>query len=396
METRRFRGVRMPRPTIRMKLAAIYGGLILCTGFALLAVVYLLLRRSVDNKAESIAAELAKKPGSPADAKLDAAAKLVGAKDGQVDAVVNQSGYDTLDQLLVVSAISLGAFVLVSLVTGWWMAGRLLAPVHRITATARDLSWRDLSARIALRRRHDELKELADTFDNMLDRLGAAFESQHRFIANASHELRTPLGIQRAAIQLGLDNPSPEELRRVRGHLLDANRRSERILDGLLLLAQCDGGLPHRRPVQLDDVVDDVVAEYTKAAVDAEVQLTVSGGRSAVLGEHTLLRQLVTNLVSNGIRYNHPGGLVELHTAPGLLVVGNTGPLVPTDQVERMFEPFVRLAGAHAGEPNGAGLGLSIVRSIAHAHEATAVARARPRGGLEVRVEFPRVPAPAY
>jgi signal transduction histidine kinase len=388
--------LRLPRPrlTIRTRLAAIYGGLILVTGFALLTVVYLLLRRNVDAKAESIEAELAKKSatGQPPAGK-DLGGSGLGEK---VDVVASQSGYDTLHQLVIVSGVSLAGFALLALVVGWWMAGRVVAPVHRITSIARELSWQSLGARIRLAGPRDELKELADTFDAMLARLEAAFESQRRFIANASHELRTPLGIQRAAIQLGLADPSPAELARVRGHLLDANRRSEHLIDGLLLLAQCESGLPHRAPVALDELAGEVLSDHSAAAAAAGVEIRAHLRAATVAGDRVLLGQLIANLVSNAIRYNHPGGVVDVSAESGGLVVANTGPRVPAERVDELFEPFTRLGARRAGAAaDGAGLGLSIVRSIAHAHDGTVAAVARPGGGLEVRVSMPAADPPA-
>jgi signal transduction histidine kinase len=395
----------LPRPplTIRTRLAAIYGGLILATGFALLTVVYLLLRRNVDAKAESIEAELAKKsaagqvpgagdtlgPAGKGAGGTGPGGNGLGGNGDKVDIVASQSGYDTLQHLVVVSGISLAGFALLALVVGWWMAGHVVAPVHRITSTARELSWQNLGARIRLAGPRDELKELADTFDAMLARLEAAFESQRRFIANASHELRTPLGIQRTVIQLGLADPSPEELARVRGHLLDANRRTEHLIEGLLLLAQCESGLPHRTPVALGELVGEVVTDHSAAAAAAGVDIRAHISAATVAGDRVLLGQLAANLVRNAIRYNHPGGVVDVSVEPGGLVVANTGPRVPVDRVDELFEPFTRLGARRSGAAEGAGLGLSIVRSIAHAHEGTVAAVARAGGGLEVRVSLP-------
>jgi signal transduction histidine kinase len=364
---------RWPRPTVRVRLAAIYGALILGTGFALLTVVYLVLARSVAGKTAGVRTELSRK------------ARIAG--DDKIVQAVDQTGHDTLRNLLSISGASLAVFVVVALLVGWWMAGRVLAPVHQITATARDLSWQNLAERIRLRGPSDELKELADTFDAMLGRLEAAFTSQRRFIANASHELRTPLSIQRTIIQLGLDSPSPQQLAEVRCDLLETNRRSERLIDGLLLLAQCDGGLPAREPVALAGLIHEVLAEQSGFAAAAEVAVRSHVRDTTVDGDRVLLGRLVTNLVSNGIRYNYPSGVVEISAEPGLIVVTNTGPSVPADRVAGLFEPFVRLDDADRRD--GAGLGLSIVRSIAHAHGGSVEARARPEGGLEVRVGCP-------
>jgi signal transduction histidine kinase len=390
--------VRWPRPTIRARLAAVYGGLILATGFALLTVVYLLLKRNIDAKRGS---GVVIKPGNgvgQGDAKVSALVKALGVTAEQAHGVADETRYDTLHHLLVVSAMTLAGFTVLAFVLGWWLAGRALAPVHRITAAARDLSWRSLDERIRLRGPDDELKELADTFDAMLARLENAFESQRRFIANASHELRTPLGIQRAAIQLGLADPSPSELDEVRRHLMDANRRSERIIDGLLTLAQSDSGLEERRPVSLGEVVREAVAEQAATTAAASVRLRVRVREAVVPGDRVLLGQLVANLLRNAVQYNHAGGSVEVEVREdGEIVVANTGPEVPADRVDALFEPFMRLRQRSVragGDQSGAGLGLSIVRSIARVHDGDAVARPRPGGGLEVRVRL-QATAPA-
>jgi signal transduction histidine kinase len=263
----------------------------------------------------------------------------------------------------------------------------VLSPLHRITATARRLSLSNLHERIALTGPRDELKDLADTFDTMLARLERSAEGQRRFVANASHELRTPLAIQRAAIEIGLDDPSPERLAEVRQDLLTANRRTERLLDGLLTLAQGEGGLDVREPVALDDLVRQVAA----GTPDHDLNVHLDLYPVTVVGDPVLLERLVANLLDNAVRYNRPGGDVRVtcrRTArTGTLTVRNTGPEVPAERVAEMFEPFRRLH--RTGSGNGAGLGLSIVRSIAQAHDATGNARAQPGGGLLVAVNFP-------
>ncbi len=166
------------------------------------------------------------------------------------------------EQMLMWSCLSLLVIACGAVVVGWWTAGRVLRPVHEMTARARRLSERNLDERLAVRGPDDELKELGDTIDALLGRLEAAFDSQRRFIANASHELRTPLATQRAALQVGLDDDC--EVREVRRILLDTNRHSERLLDGLLLLARGERGLAEREDVPFAEVVAE---EYEDAAV---------------------------------------------------------------------------------------------------------------------------------
>jgi signal transduction histidine kinase len=300
------------------------------------------------------------------------------------------AGSQRLVTVFAIVVISVLAFAVC-----WWLTGRLLRPLHRITATARRLSLSTLDERIALTGPQNELKELADTFDAMLDRLEHAIASQRRFVANASHELRTPLAIQRTALEIGLANPTPDKLARIRAELLRNTQRSERLIEGLLLLAQGERGLDDRAPVDLGAAVEQVLAEHRPFAEDAHVTVTAATQPVTVAGDEVLLTRLIANLVQNAIRHNHPGGhvLVELSPESGL-VVCNSGPLVPADRVAELFEPFRRLAADRTGSGDGAGLGLSIVSAIAQAHGGQVRATPNPDGGLTVTVAFPVLTAP--
>ncbi|KOX23791.1 histidine kinase [Streptomyces sp. NRRL F-6491] len=343
--------------TIRTRIALVYGGVFLVLGALLLLVVNLLVRAGTDGRTEAIVA------------RADEVAVVEAYRIG------DDVGRAAHQQMLMWSCMSLLVIACGAVVVGWWTAGRVLRPVHEMTARARRLSERDLGGRLAVRGPDDELKELGDTVDALLGRLETAFDSQRRFIANASHELRTPLATQRAAIQVGLDEDCG-----VRQVLLDTNRHGERLLDGLLLLARGERGLAEREDVPFGEVVAE---EYEDAVAGEE------GG--VVRGSRVLLRQLVRNLVANAVVHNVPGGFVDVRVAGGVLTVVNTGPVVPPDDVEGLFEPFRRGEGRDRTGP-GAGLGLSIVRSIATAHggSATAVARsAGDGGGLVVTVTLP-------
>lgn len=292
-------------------------------------------------------------------------------------------------RLIILSAT--GVIVVLGFTVSWWLTGRLLRPLHRITAAARRLSLSTLHERIGLTGPDDELRRLADTFDAMLDRLQQAVDSQRRFIANASHELRTPLAVQRIAIEVGLARPTPERVELIRAELLRHTLRSERLIAGLLLLAKGERGLDGQAPVDLAAVVAEVVEENQDSATAATVTLPApAAGPVSVLGDEVLLRQLVTNLVQNAIRYNVPGGriTVELSAAAGL-VISNTGPQIPPDVAAELFEPFRRLDPDRTGSGEGAGLGLSIVAAITRAHGGTVTLRPNPDGGLTVRVELP-------
>ncbi|MGP3916617.1 HAMP domain-containing sensor histidine kinase [Nonomuraea sp. 10N515B] len=348
--------------TIRVRLTLIYSGLFLLTSVVLLVTVNLLLRRALDVRIGRLAGGGAAPPRGVPNDRLPQLPELVN----------NVIGYQWQ-----VTALTVGALTLVSLAVGWLLAGRILRPIHRITATAQRLSLSTLHERIALAGPKDELKELADTFDAMLDRLERSVEGQRRFIANASHELRTPLAVQRAAIEIGL----PEDVGEIRGTLLRHNRRAENLIDALLVLAQAEHGLDNRSPVALDQVVRRALAER-----DADgVSVTGQAEPFVVDGDPVLLNRLVTNLLDNAVRYNHPGGTVEVTLSRGALTVRNTGPHVPPERFGDLFKPFRRL---HTTPGQGAGLGLSIVAAIAKAHGADVRASSNPAGGLELVVVF--------
>ncbi|MDF5756200.1 ATP-binding protein [Spongiactinospora sp. TRM90649] len=362
----------MRRRTIRVRLTALYAGLFLATATVLLVTVNLLmegiLRVQISGTRGPDGAEI------PQDAAARVAIGL---------------HYSVLRWQWLVTGVVIAVLTVVSVAVGWWLAGRVLRPIHTITATARRLSLSSLHQRISLDGPRDDLKELADTFDDMLDRLERSVESQRRFVANASHELRTPLAIQRAAIEIGLTAPSLERLPQVRRELLNATERSERLIEALLTLAQSEHGLDSREPVALDEVVRKAVREVRAG----EIEVTADAEPVTVAGDPTLLARLVTNLLDNAVRYNRPDGQVAVGlSADGTLTVRNTGPAVPPDRVTELFEPFRRLHPARSRSNGGAGLGLSIVAAIARAHDAEVTARpnAGVGGGLELTVRFVR------
>ncbi|MEU9889764.1 HAMP domain-containing sensor histidine kinase [Sphaerisporangium sp. NPDC051011] len=357
--------------TVRVRLTLIYSGLFLLTGTVLVVTLNLLLTQALHARVGG-RPDGPQAPPAPIPPELIAGTPVPRPRPPLPDEVQDVVGYQW-----AVAAVAVVILAAVSVAVGWVVAERILRPVHRITATARRLSVSNLHERIALAGPRDELKELADTFDAMLDRLERSVQGQRRFIANASHELRTPLAVQRAAIEIGL----PEDAGEIRGTLLAHNRRIENLIGALLVLAQAEHGLDDSRPVALDQVVRLVVAE-TRAG---QVAVTVRAEPLVVDGDAVLLNRLVTNLLDNAVRYNHSGGRVEVTLAAGVLTVRNTGPVVPAERLGDLFEPFRRL---HTTRGQGSGLGLSIVASIARAHGAEVRARANPGGGLEITVTF--------
>jgi signal transduction histidine kinase len=232
------------------------------------------------------------------------------------------------------------------------------------------------------------VQQLADTFDTMLEHLDRSFDGQRRFVANASHELRTPLAINRTLIELAITRPdAPAPTRQLGDSLLTVNARHERLIDGLLTLADSENEVTERIPVDLADVAGHVVEQTTG---DLAVRSTLDP--AGTVGDPVLLERLTQNLVENAVRHNEPGGWLAVRTATvdgvATLEVTNTGPVVPEYEIESLFQPFRRLDSRVDGE-RGFGLGLSIVRAIARAHRGEATAVPRPEGGLTVTVTLP-------
>jgi signal transduction histidine kinase len=295
-------------------------------------------------------------------------------------------GDRALAQLDAQFVLALVGTLLVAAALGYLVADRALAPMRRVTGLARRVTQERLDERIALEGPHDELRDLADTLDGMLDRLGAAFDGQRRFVANASHELRTPLTIIRAEVEVALADPdaSAAELRRMGEVVLEAADRTQALLDSLMVLARSQQGLPRREPVDLAHAARAAATACATEARGLDVQLDLQP--APVEGDPPLVERLVANLVENAVRHNEPGGSVRVTTRPCLVRVENTGPAIPAEDVRRLAEPFERLGRDRDGP--GAGLGLSIVRAVADAHGAELALRPRAGGGLEAEVTF--------
>jgi signal transduction histidine kinase len=278
---------------------------------------------------------------------------------------------------------------------GWYMSGRVLRPVRVITETARRASEQHLGERLALTGARDELKELADTFDDMLERLDAAFATQRRFVANASHELRTPLTVMRTAIDVTLAKPSPTpaQLTDMAVRVRRSADRAESMVEALLTLAVSDQGKLSAEFTDLatwaEDAIDAAAPEIERLDLHVDTKLDPA----EATGDPQLLERMIWNLVDNAVRHNEPGGWITLRTgtsdAAVYLEIANSGPFVPDDAVPSLFEPFRRMQ-ARTGVRDGVGLGLSIARSVLTAHRATVTARSQPAGGLTITVVIPR------
>jgi len=374
--------------SVRTKLTAWYGGLFLLAGLVLVVINYLLVQSTLPDPAGVALRTVGSADvtyGVTAAAALPSPGMAVQLLSGSLDTYRSS----TLSTLVVGSAIALVATAALAVLFGWLMAGRALRPLQDITSTARRLEAGRLDRRINLDGPPDELKELADTFDGMLDRLAESFDGQKRFVANASHELRTPLAVQRTLIEVAMADPAaPPELAKLGTHLLHTNERSERMIEGLLILARSDRGLHARAPVRLDEVVTSVLRATADQASSAGVTVETRLRPRTVAGDPVLLERLVTNLVVNAITYNASGGwvYVEVRGDPAL-EVRNSGPVVPPEAVPTLFEPFRR--AERTGDTRNSGLGLSIVRSVAQAHGGRAEALPGRRGGLTVTVRLP-------
>lgn len=372
-----------PSHSLRWRLTALYGGLFLAAGVTMLAIVYALLSRRLPR---------APRVNIPAiEARDNLPPRVVRALNSvrALRNALNNQRENALHQLINQSLIALAVVTVVAAVLGWLVAGRALRPLRDITATARRLSTQNLEERINLRGPDDELKELADTFDGMLARLSGAFDAQRQFVANASHELRTPLTVQRAAIDVALDDPAPtiESMRTMALRLRDATDRNEHLIASLLTLARSQAGIERFDDVDLSGIAQAAIA----SVAPRDVTISQSIAPASLWGDRALIERLAGNLIDNAIRHNVQDGwvLVEVISDGHRLTlrVANSGPVLPPERVGDLFVPFHRMAADRGRD--GYGLGLSIVAAIVAAHHGSRAARALPGGGLEVTVVLP-------
>ena len=390
----------LARPTVRLRLAAIYTGVFLVVGIALIAITYSLLSQQLNSLPPpwgprgTIA--ITSPPGTPIDQTWEVMVQ------GQLNEALAHQRAVTLHQLVVQAAIALALTTVLAAAAGWFASARALRPLRSVTATAHRLSQRNLDERIALRGPRDEIKELADTFDEMLGRLAAAFDAQRRFIANASHELRTPLTRLRALIDVSLADPDADAaaLRVMAERVQVAAEDQERLIDGLLTLAQGERGLDHAQPIDLAGLVTAVLpATASRHPGPHQPQVFTELGPAATSGDRDLLARLVANLINNALNYNIAGGWVRIRTGyqdgQATLQVTNTGPVLPAEVVPTLLEPFRRQLPDRTSTSTrrGSGLGLSIVAAITDAHGGTLDLAAQQGGGLQITVGLPAQPS---
>jgi signal transduction histidine kinase len=301
-------------------------------------------------------------------------------------------------QLLVGSAVALAILIPIALAAGWFVAGRFLQPLRAITATAKAISAGNLHQRLDLGEPADELTELGYILDDLFARLEASFDAQRHFVARASHELRTPLAGLRTLLEVTLADPDADAatLRSACQEALALGGHQERLVRALLTLATSEGGVTRRDTLDLAQAVTGVLASRRDHAAESGIDVAEHLAPAVTAGDPGLIESLIANLIDNAIRHNHPDGHVEITTqtsgTQATLTVTNSGPVVPGDQIQRLFQPFQRLAPDRNGRRDGYGIGLAIVNAVTQAHHAALTTSARPEGGLSITVRFERVP----
>jgi signal transduction histidine kinase len=372
--------LRLPRRTLRAQLALLYTA-VFCTSAAALAAVAVIFKPNFLVESSCQAA-----PHTPSHLEPCSryATHLSFAGTISHDAKQNLAG---MAMVAVLAVVALGI--------GWLIAGRVLRPLRTITATARDISARNLHQRLAVDGPDDEFRQLGETLDSLFGRLEASFQAQRHFVANASHELRTPLTAEKTLLQVALADPdaTTATLRSACEKALQWNDQQERLIDALLTLASSERGIERWEPFDLAGIAGKAILDRHQDAEHRGIRIDAALTSAPATGDPALAESLLANLVGNAIRHNLEQGRVEISTgiADGLAVVtvSNTGPLVPPDEVDRLFQPFQRLGTQRLRQASGHGLGLAIVSAIVSVHGAALTAKPRPEGGLDITVSFP-------
>jgi signal transduction histidine kinase len=369
---RRLTGLpRLPRRTIRVRLALLFFAVFVASGIVLLVVTFAIWQDSTSGTLQA-----APTPGG-----------------GERITPVSSGA----QQLVVASAIALVLMAGASLVIGWLVAGRFLKPLRTITATTREISATSLHERLNLSGPDDELKELADNFDQLLDRLERSFTFERRFVANASHELRTPLAGMRTSLEVAMAKPGPlpPHIRTLADRLGRELDHVDRLLESFLTLAHTQHGpIGDESTVSLAELARLAIQRPAETISTMDLHVEQQQGHEAwVTGSETLLSRLVENVISNAVDHNQPGGWVrvttEVRANRAHLVVENGGPVLHPDQVKRLARPFQRIGAERTGSDRGSGLGLAIVSSILEVHGGTLDLQALTEGGLRVAISLP-------
>ncbi|GAA3205912.1 sensor histidine kinase [Dactylosporangium siamense] len=367
---------RAPGPSVRLKLTLSYAGFLMLAGVLLLAVVWVFLLRYVPEVIQSgtdvpTMGQGGRRPPSP---------------------IIAPNRADLEAAFAPKAAAMLVVLLIFGLLGGWILAGRMLAPLTRITRATRQAGDGSLSHRIELEGRGDEFRELADAFDAMLARLEAHVAEQRRFAANASHELRTPLAVTQTLLDVARNDPDRDN-----GELVERlrviNTRAIDLTEALLLLSRAEQRSFTREHVDLSLIAEEAAETLLPLAERRGITVETSGDIAPTTGSHALLLQLTTNLVHNAIVHNLAGGTVWVTTGVEAttvtLTVDNTGERLTPTLVATIVEPFQRGTGRIHDGHAGVGLGLAIVKRIAEAHDGTLTLTPRPDGGLSVTVRLP-------
>jgi two-component system sensor histidine kinase VanS len=362
---------RAPGVSVRLKLTLSYAGFLMLAGALLLAAVWVYLLRYIPDRALLV-------------------------NDDVLTPGVFPIRSSLLRAFAPAAAIVMASLLVFGLVGGWLLAGRMLAPLSRVTDATRLAATGSLAHRIGLEGRNDEFRELADAFDTMLERLEEHVAEQQRFAANASHELRTPLGITQTLLDVARNDPN-----RINDELVDrlyiVNTRAIDLTEALLLLSRANQRSFTGEPVDLSLLAEEATETLLPFAEAHGIAIDTSGDLTPTRGSHALLLQMTTNLVHNAIVHNLPEqGTVWVTTSlqpnAGVLTVENTGKTLTPELVATLVEPFQRGAERIRTDHAGVGLGLAIVQSIIHAHDGTLTLTPRTGGGLRVTVQLPAAP----
>jgi signal transduction histidine kinase len=418
----------LPLRTVRLRLTALYGCLFLVSGAGLLAITYLFVSHAtstgffvtsknggaiagfssgsgpggkpighgVETVTGSFNSGVVSGSGVPTliPGISGLTAKQAAQQTHQLQLLAAATRSSELHTLLIESGIALAFMVILSIVLGWLIAGRVLRPLRTITAATRQISATNLHERLAMDGPNDELKELGNTIDGLLERLEASFRSQRQFVANASHELRTPLARQRTLAQVALTDPraSVDSLRSAHERILVSGVQQERLLDALLTLTRVNAGGERREWFDLATVARELLVVKVAEAELRDLRVDVVLASAPVLADRRLVELMLVNLLDNAIRHNIPQGGIEVETGwidtHAFVSIANDGAMVQPEEIGRLFEPFQRLGAERTNRGEGFGLGLCIVEAVAKAQDAVVATRARETGGLSLQVDF--------